>query len=143
MDKIKEAIEIFNGGFNCCQAVFVPFAQELGLDRETALKLSSGFGGGMRNAEICGAASGAVMALGLKYGQFKGDDEGSKEKIGQKVKNFSAAFKEKYSFIVCRDLMGCDTTTEVGKEYAAENDLRDTVCTGLIKYAVELLESML
>ena len=143
MDKIKEAIKIFDGGFNCCQAVFVPFAQELGLDRETALKISSGFGGGMRNAEICGAVSGAVMALGLKYGHFKEDDSDSKEKMGQMVKDFSASFKEKYGSIICRELLGCDTSTEEGREYAAENELRENVCVGLIKYAVELLEGML
>ncbi|KDR96438.1 C_GCAxxG_C_C family probable redox protein [Peptoclostridium litorale DSM 5388] len=143
MDRVKEAMGIFNGGFNCCQAVVAAFAQELGLDRETALKISSGFGGGMRNAEICGAVSGAVMALGLKYGHFNEDDADSKEKIGERVKAFSSTFKEKHGSIICRELLGCDTSTEEGKEYAAENELREKVCNGLIECAVELLEDML
>ena len=143
MDRVKEAMDIFDGGFNCCQAVVAPFAQELGLDREIALKISSGFGGGMRNAEICGAVSGGVMALGLKYGHFKEGDSDSKENMGQLVKDFSAEFKAKHGSIICRELLGCDTSTEEGREYAAENELRENVCTGLIKCAVELLERML
>ena len=59
----------FKEGYNCSQAVFAAFSEEVGLPRQTALQLASGFGGGVgRMREVCGAFSGAVMALGALYG---------------------------------------------------------------------------
>ena len=51
-------------------SVVVVFREEYGLDRESALKLCSGLGSGFRLGELCGAASGAALAIGLKHGQF-------------------------------------------------------------------------
>ena len=59
----------------------VPFAtlwngvcEELGLTEEQALKLGGCFGGGMCKGEVCGACTGALMALGLKFGQCDIED---------------------------------------------------------------------
>ena len=66
--KSEEAVERFKKGFNCSQAVFGTFSEQVGLDCETACKVATGFGGGMRMGGTCGAVTGAFMALGLKYG---------------------------------------------------------------------------
>ena len=54
--------------FNCAQTVFCIFADDLGLDEKTALKIASGFGGGMACAETCGAVTGSYMVIGMKHG---------------------------------------------------------------------------
>ena len=67
MSKSEKAKELFTKGYNCSQAVLGAFAEDLGMDFETAMKLSSSFGGGMgRMREVCGTVSGMFMAAGLK-----------------------------------------------------------------------------
>ena len=62
MDRAKQARENFLNGANCAQAVLAAFADEAGIDRDTALKIGSGLGGGMgRLREVCGAFSAAVI----------------------------------------------------------------------------------
>ena len=69
-ERVVCAEEMFRSGYVCSQAVFATFSEMLGLDKETALKIANGFGGGIaRKQEICGAVSGAIMAIGLKYGK--------------------------------------------------------------------------
>ena len=66
--KTEKAKELFKTGYNCSQAVLGVFAEELGLDFETAVKISSSFGGGMgRMREVCGTVSGMFMAAGLAF----------------------------------------------------------------------------
>lgn len=55
--------------------MFSLFASDLGIDEKTALKISSGFGGGMACAETCGAVTGAYMVIGLKNGHSTPDPE--------------------------------------------------------------------
>lgn len=69
MNQSERAVACFKEGFSCSQAVFSTFAPQLGLECELALKVAGLFGGGMgRLGEVCGAVTGALMALGLKYG---------------------------------------------------------------------------
>jgi len=66
--KVQIATEYFENNFNCAQSVFTTFALEEGIPEELALKIATQFGGGCRKGEVCGAVSGALMVLGLKYG---------------------------------------------------------------------------
>ena len=76
-EKKKKAIEMFNNGFNCSQVVLNTYANELGLNKEQALKIATPFGGGMAKQQyVCGAVTGAYMVLGLKFGKsIEGDDK--------------------------------------------------------------------
>lgn len=68
MPNSTQAIKTFISGPNCCQAIVQTYAPEHNLDVELASKLGLGFGGGIGLAKnLCGAVSGMVMALGLKY----------------------------------------------------------------------------
>ena len=51
--------------YNCAQSVLIPFAGEAGLDEETAYRIASGFGSGMKTGKVCGAITGGAMVLGL------------------------------------------------------------------------------
>ena len=85
MNQIDLALSRFAEGFNCSQAVFSSYAE--GIDEATALKIASGFGGGMgRMAETCGAVTGAMMVLGLKFGgHARSRGEGTSLRKGQGV----------------------------------------------------------
>lgn len=138
----EKALDLFDNGFNCAQSVLAVFCEDFGLEKETALKLSCGFGGGMRNGEVCGAVSGAVIALGLKYGQFVGTDTVSKQECYGKTAKFCNRFKEKNTTIICKELLECDTSTDEGGERANSENLFKTKCVGFIADAVNILEEM-
>ena len=79
MEKSIKAKSRFENGYACSQAVLSTLSPELGLDENTAFKVASAFGGGMvRHGEVCGAVTGALMALGLKYGSNNEDEEDAK-----------------------------------------------------------------
>ena len=62
MSHVKKSLELFESKFNCAQAVFASFSEDLGLDEKQALKIGGCFGSGMRKGEVCGACTGALMA---------------------------------------------------------------------------------
>ena len=89
MDKVEQAVSCFREGFNCAQALLVTYASQFGLDHEHALKISGAFGGGIGSmGEVCGAVTGAVMIIGLKYGQTNVSDKRTKKKAYRLVKEF-------------------------------------------------------
>ena len=103
----KKAEELFLRGYNCSQAVFCAFADDLGIDLETALKLSSSFGGGMgRLREVCGTLSAIFMIAGLKYGYTSPDDYDAKTKHYELIQKLAAEFKNRHGSIICRELLG-------------------------------------
>ncbi len=77
----EKAGELFHEGYNCAQAVVAVFADEVGLDMDTAMKFGASFGGGLgKMREVCGAVSGMAMVAGMKYGAYEiGDNARKKE----------------------------------------------------------------
>lgn len=99
------ASEYYKSGFNCCQAVVLAFEDVLNLDRNTLLKISSSFGGGMgRLHEVCGAVSGMFMVLGLLEGYTDNKDVTAKIEHYEKVRVLADNFKAKNGSIICREL---------------------------------------
>lgn len=142
MTKKQEAIQLFEEGFNCSQAVLGAFSKDLNLDQEMALKIATGFGGGSRNGELCGAVAGALMVLGLKEGHYiKGDTEG-KQKAYQVAKEFTNRFKEEQGSIVCKDLLGYDLSKPEEYQILVEQGKFKKDCPQFIRCVVELLENM-
>lgn len=142
MTRTEKAVELFSKGFNCSQSVFSVFAEKYGISEETALKIGCGFGGGMRNGEICGAVSGAVMVIGLRYGHSSETDNESRSVCYQKTREFTEAFKSREGSIICRELLGIDIFSGDGMNIAAEKGLFKTTCVDMIVRAVELLEEL-
>ena len=71
MTKAEKAVDLYGKNFNCSQAVLTAFAEDFGLSEKLTLSLGTSFGGGARNGQMCGAVSGALMVLGLKFGHFE------------------------------------------------------------------------
>ena len=95
MNHVEKAEKYFSNNFNCSQAVFTTFAAEMGLDEELALKIATQFGGGARKGEMCGAVSGALMVLGLKYGHCHAENAEEKKKAYQIAEELMNRFIEK------------------------------------------------
>lgn len=136
------AKELFKKGYNCSQAVVGAFAEELGVDFDTAIKMSSSFGGGMgRLREVCGTVSGMLMAAGLKYWDLNADAREAKTKHYEKVQELARRFKEKNGSIICRELLkGIENSTSpIASERTAEY-YKKRPCLELVGDAAEILE---
>lgn len=75
----------------------------MGLDHETAAKIGCGFGGGMHVGSVCGAVTGAIMAIGLKHG---GVGMQPSARTGKLIVEFVNRFKAIHCSIGCTDLIG-------------------------------------
>lgn len=106
MDISKLANEYHDKGFNCAQAVLCACAEYTGLDEKTALAVSAGFGGGLRSGEVCGAISGAVMAIGMAKPFNDCNDTAAKGKIAELAKECVKTGKEKFGCVRCCELKG-------------------------------------
>jgi C_GCAxxG_C_C family probable redox protein len=134
------AVDYFNKGYNCSQAIFTAFSRDSGIPEETALRISCGFGAGCgRLGSTCGAVSGAYMAIGMKYGKVREDDNAAKEKTYEKVRKFSKQFISRNKSINCTELLGCHIGTPEGWEKATREGLVDKICPRMVREAAEIL----
>lgn len=112
MTRPEKAKQLFLSGYNCSQAVVGAFIDDFAVDFDTAMKLSSSFGGGMgRMREVCGAVSGAFMIAGLKCGYCDPCDKAAKSAHYALIQKIAADFKQQNGSIICRELLegvGCN-----------------------------------
>ena len=137
MTHIEKAEELFKEKYHCSQAVLGAFAEELGISEKQALKLGGCFGAGMCKGEVCGACTGALMALGLKYGQSEIDDMDSRIKANTVTEQFLDSFVKENGSYLCKELLGCDLSTQQGREYAITNNLFVVFCPKMVCSAVK------
>jgi C_GCAxxG_C_C family probable redox protein len=140
--RVDVAVSRFSEGFSCSQSVLAAFAPELGLDANAALRVSAAFGGGMgRTGGICGAVTGALMVLGLRYGPTVADKV-AKELTYEQAREFIARFEARQGATTCADLLGVNIGTPEGQAAAREANLFRTTCPGLVTSAAAILEEM-
>jgi len=139
-----KATEKFLSGYNCAQAVLWSFGDELGLDPDTALKIACGFGAGMaRRQETCGAVTGGIMVIGLRFGRGEGQDRTATGETYAKTEELMRGFETMHGTCNCRQLLeGCDIATEEGRKVFAERDLLNRTCKPCLQTVVSILEGM-
>ncbi len=142
-EQVDLCVACFKKGINCTQAVVSTYGRQLGLDRETALKIAAAFGSGMGLGETCGAVTGALMVIGLKHSRVKGVTLLSKDKTEEVAHEFTERFKTRHGTVVCRELLGCDVTTSEGLNSAKQEKHFKKRCPGYVKDAAEILEELL
>ncbi len=139
--KSEVAVEKFLSGYNCAQAVLSAYGPDLGLDGEMALKVATGLGAGMgRRGEVCGAVTGGILALGLKYGRGGQQDRSATEETYRKTEELMAGFERRCGSCSCRVLLeGCDLRTAEGQQYFKEHDLLHKTCLRCVETVAEVL----
>ncbi len=141
-DRVHYSEELFKKGCNCAQAVVCAYADKLGIDEKTLLRLSCSFGGGMgRMREVCGTVSGMFIVAGLLYGYDDITDRSLKANHYKLIQDLAAKFREKNGSIVCRQLLGLEKPegTYVPEE-RTEQYYKKRPCCGYVKDAVRILE---
>jgi C_GCAxxG_C_C family probable redox protein len=143
MSKVDEAVDCFCRGAACSQAILGTYGPDLGLPREQAMKLASGFAGGMRLGETCGAVTGAFLLLGLKHAGANCDQRDSRENVYAAIREFTDRFRLRNHSIVCKELIGCDISTPQGAQAAIEKGVYRNICPDLVRDAAEIVEEMI
>ncbi|MCX6903558.1 MAG: C-GCAxxG-C-C family protein [Verrucomicrobia bacterium] len=143
--KADIAVEKFLSGYNCAQAVLFAYGPDLGLDGETALKVATGLGAGMgRRGEVCGAVTGGILALGLKYGRGGHQDRSATEQAYLKTEELMAGFEQRHGSCSCHALLdGCDLRTSQGQQHFRAQDLLHKKCAGYVQTVADMLAGML
>ncbi len=140
MKNSEKAVKLFTDGYNCAQAVFGAFAEDLGLDQATALKMAAPFGGGVgRLREVCGAVSGMLMAFGFLYGYEKPETGEIKMQHYEQTRALCDRFANENGSIICRDIL---KTEEKGgtPEARTEQYYHERPCVRCVRTASEILE---
>jgi C_GCAxxG_C_C family probable redox protein len=144
MNRPERAEQLFQQGTNCAQAVACSFAEDLGADRQLALRMATGFGGGMgHTSNTCGALTGAVMALGLAFGMKNAGDQAAKDRTYALVAEAVRRFRERAGAIACTDLLGFDLSIPEQLQAVRDRGLTKEKCPGYVKVAAEIVEQLL
>ena len=145
MSKGDQAYDNFLKGYNCTQSIAVTFADELGLDVDTAARLSSGFGGGMgRLREVCGTFSGVVFVISALYGYSEPKNLEGKKDLYEKIRACAAKFREDNGSIICRELLGLEKAEESATPSPRTPEYyKKRPCPELCRYAANLLEEFI
>lgn len=140
----ERAEQLLHQQYHCSQALFGAFAADLGLDLKTALKISTCFGGGMRQGGICGCISAALLVLGMALGFYDSHDRELEVYGNKKTEEFIRLFAERMNGAVnCRDILGKDISKPEEMAIIRKEGLILQKCPKAISISIELLEEML
>lgn len=124
---------------HCAQAIFASYGEQLDLEKvdfDTCMKIASAFSGGIaRSGNVCGAVTGALMTLGLKYGE-------DAQKVNGIAVKFFDEFKALNQSIICRELINNDLVTDDDLKQAYANGSFDN-CSKFVEDAAMILEKFL
>ena len=140
IEKQRTAEADHSGGMNCAQSVLKQFCPMDLQVIQSALKISSGFGGGMKMSSVCGALSGGIMALGLNLGS---DDPKYKGEIEAPVRDLISRFTEAMSYTDCQDIIGYDVNIPSQRELAISQGIMEKQCALAINTAIQIVDEIL
>jgi C_GCAxxG_C_C family probable redox protein len=145
MKKSEKALDYFRNKFNCSQSVLTVFSSNFGLSENESLKLACAFGGGMGRQQLtCGAVTGALMAIGLKYGKGINDTEEKKQLTYSKTREFFEEFIKIHGSTNCRELLdGLDMTDPEDHNQIMERNLFEVKCEKYVADAVIITEKLI
>ena len=140
----ERAARHFIDGYLCSQSVLLTYATRLGIEPAMAARIAAPFGAGIAHTgRTCGAVTGALMVIGLRYGHETPDDVEAKERMYARATSFLSSFEARYGSLRCRDLLGRDLSTPEGAALAREEGLFDDLCPDFVGGAAEILEQIL
>jgi C_GCAxxG_C_C family probable redox protein len=138
-EQSKRALELFSQKYNCAQSTFGALSTVNGLSETQRLALAAPFGGGVaRQGEICGALTGALLALGETLGEsMAADPVAGRDVLYKQVHQLTDDFRAAHGSIRCRELTGCALDTEAGQRLYNERGIHQNLCSKLVVFAVD------
>ncbi|MGA2790028.1 MAG: C-GCAxxG-C-C family protein [Candidatus Bathyarchaeia archaeon] len=133
-----EVSRVFDSGLNCAESLLLVVSKYTGLEKDSARfipRVATGFGGGIaRNGDMCGALSGAVMAISLALGRDRPDQSG--DQCYTAIDQFYNDFVKAFGSSKCRELTHVDFKTPEGNAIYRERVHRER-CTPIVEWAAK------
>ncbi len=140
----EKADQLLHQQYHCSQALFGAYASDFGLDLKTAFKISTCFGGGMRQGGICGCITASLLVLGMAMGFYDSQDRELELYGNKKTEEFIQRFTEKMGgMIYCRDILGKDISKPEEMAVIRKEGLILQKCPHAIYASIEILDEML
>jgi len=144
MTHLEKAEHLLHQNYHCSQSLFGAFADDFGLDIKTAFKISTCFGGGMRQGGLCGCITASLLVLGMALGFYDAQDREQEVYGNQKTDEFIRRFTEAMDGVIdCRDILGKDISKPEDMAVIRQEKLILQKCPRAIKISIEILEDML
>jgi C_GCAxxG_C_C family probable redox protein len=116
--------ELFQSGYFCAESVLSAIAENQGIHSDLIPRIASGFCSGIsRTGSMCGAVSGAIMGINLVAGRSSPSE--SIEPSYTLAQKLIGQFEKQFGSVNCRQLIGCDLSTEEGQRYFQDNNLME------------------
>lgn len=129
---------VFDSALNCAESLLLAVSKHSGLEKNSARfipRIATGFGGGIaRNGDMCGALSGAVMAINLALGRDHPDQR--RDQCYTVVDQFYNAFVRTFGSCKCRDFTRVDFKTPEENAIYHER-IHHERCTPIVKWAAK------
>jgi len=136
----EHAVGRFMKSMNCSQAVLETYAPALGMPAPMARRVATAMAGGMGMGSECGAVTGALLVIGLKYGKTADTDHQADKDTFQRVAEFFKKFKARHEHLGCSQLLGVDMGTPEGVKEAEKQGLFTTKCPAYVRSAAQILD---
>ena len=143
LDRSEKGEQLFRSGYNCAQSVLGAFCDDLGLDFDTAMKISEGFGGGFARMRLtCGAVSAIAMVVGMMFSRGAGEGN-TRAEVYNKTKELADRFKEMNGSVICGELLGIENKSKYDPvpEKRTEEYYKKRPCVEYVKYSIKLIEN--
>jgi len=127
------AVEQFDRGYNCAEAILLALAPGAMVEPQRA---GTAFGGGIaRRGLTCGCFTGCAVAVGLRLGRTSPEDKATKELVYRVVNDVFRRFEEEFGTLECRKLTGLDFNVENPQEEL--DRVHAEVCTKLVRFVAD------
>jgi len=136
-EAIRRSVELFGSGYFCAESVLLAVAEDLEVRSELIPRIATGLCSGLgRTGGLCGAISGAVLALGLAAG--RDGPAQPVEPIYESVREIVGGFESRFGKTTCAELTGCDLATDEGQRQFLQTGQRET-CAEYVGVATSLV----
>jgi len=133
----------FKGCIHCSQVVISQWAEKMGFDKDTLMKMVAPLAGGYFESEVCGCVSAALLVIGYYYGHCKpGDIEGNNRMV-EMANKFKTMFREENGTIMCKGLQGRDFSIEGELDKAFASGELFEKCPDFVNSALEILDELI
>lgn len=133
----EKCLNYFNSDYSCCEAMLLAFSEQLGIDSKLIPRIATPFGGGIHQRRyMCGALTGALMAIGLKHGRNSSLDD--RKPTSVRAGRIVEKFIKQFGSVNCIEVLGY-TSDDLEKVLQNKDQLRADICNPLIKHTAEWL----
>lgn len=131
-----KAVEYFNSGFVCAEAVLMAIAEAYEINSPHIPSIATAFGSGLsRSNGPCGALSGGIMALSLLNGRKDGSEDYAS--LYKNVASLQQSFHTTFKTTECSKLLGFSLADSDAGEKFTQNKCQSNTCNHCVRFVVE------